>query len=48
METFYHCIFDNAKVIRSCIEKVRGSTPRIDEVMLHGKCPAFERKKGQK
>mgnify|MGYP001576245460 FL=1 len=48
METFYHCVFDNPKVIRSCIEEVRGSTPHIDEVMLQGKCPTFERKRGQR
>ena len=45
METFYHCVFDNTKVIRSCIEEVRGSTPRINEVMLKEKCREFERKK---
>ena len=48
METFYHCVFDNTKVIKSCIEEVKGSTPRINEVMLQGKCPAFERKRRQK
>lgn len=45
METFYHCIFDSAKVVRSCIEEVRRSTPRIDEVMLQRKCPIFKRKR---
>lgn len=46
MEVFYHCILDDKKVIRSCIEEVKGSTPRVNEAMLHGKCPAFERKRG--
>lgn len=45
METFYHCVLDNPKVIRNCIKEVRGSTPRIDEVMLQGKCPTFKEKK---
>ena len=48
METFYHCVSDNPKVVRSCMEEVRGSTPRINEVMLQGKCREFERKKKQK
>lgn len=44
METFYHCFFDSKKVIRSCIEEVKGSTPRINEVLLKGKCPDFIKK----
>ena len=48
METFYHCVFDNTKVIRSCIEEVKGSTPRINEVMLQGKCREFERKRNKR
>lgn len=44
METFYHCTFDNAKVIRSCIEEVRRSTPRIDEAMLKLSCKDFSKK----
>ena len=42
METFYHCVFDNIKVIRSCIEEVKGSTPRVNEVMLKNKCNDFD------
>ena len=45
METFYHCVFDNAKVIRSCIGRVKGSTLRVDEVMLKGKCSKFKKNK---
>lgn len=48
MEVFYHCALDDKKVIRSCIEEVKGSTPRINEVMLQGKCREFERKKKQR
>lgn len=44
MEIFYHCIFDNTKVIRSCIEEVRRSTPRIDEAMLKLSCKDFSKK----
>ncbi|MEK7142386.1 MAG: hypothetical protein AAB818_02260 [Patescibacteria group bacterium] len=46
METFYHCALDDEEVIISCIKEVKGSTPRINKVMLQGKCPTFERKRG--
>lgn len=44
METFYHCVADSEKTVRSCIKKVMRSTPRINEVMLKSNCNNFKKK----
>lgn len=44
METFYYCQLDKPAMIRRMISKAKGTTPRIDAVMLKGECRDFDKK----